>query len=211
MVANELFSHNAARYFSFAFLTSRRRLGTNQLHLVPADMRQGSVHEARPNSILTRPTLPPTSRLMALKRQLSQPSPGATPARKAPRLALAVEIPSSPDPVLTGPTVVVSPDDDHPANSPFRYFRNVQPLPANALSHLDPAQLVERLEDLAEEYERSVDEMGAEIEHLKREVSFARRRLEATPSFEARDTAAPFNSTPGVRQPALSGKTASMT
>ena len=127
--------------------------------------------------------------VMALKRQLSQPLQGATPARKTPRLTLTIKTPPSPDPVSTGPTVVVSPYDDDPPTSPFRHFRNVPSTAENTLLGLNPAQLVERLENLAEEYARSVDEMGAEIDHLKREVSFARRRLEASPSFEERDAA----------------------
>ena len=71
---------------------------------------------------------------------------------------------------------------------------------------MDPAQLVARLEDLAEEYQRSVDEMGAEIDHLRREVSFARRRLEATPSLEVCDVAAQRASGLVVEGTAVSGE-----
>lgn len=38
--------------------------------------------------------------------------------------------------------------------------------------NLDTAALVQRLEDLAEEYAQTIDEMGAEIEQLRHEVSF---------------------------------------
>lgn len=119
---------------------------------------------------------------MALKRELSQQSASETPPRKAPRLTLAVNLPVSPDPTSTGPTESPTDDDRIPVlpASPPTY---PVPRPTPWLQ-LDPVQLVARLEDLAAEYERSVDEMGAEIEELKRQVNVAERRLEAASSLE---------------------------
>ena len=85
---------------------------------------------------------------------------------------------------------MASPSDTR-VQSPPRSSDNLGPLPVSALRNLDSAQLVARLEDLAEEYARSVDEMGEEIYNLRHEVSFARRQLESTPSFEEGDPAAP--------------------
>ena len=120
---------------------------------------------------------------MALKRQLSQPSPGATPARKAPRLTLAIPIPSSPDPISTAPTVVSPAEDDRVPILPPSALTPAVSRPTPFIQ-LDPVQLVAQLEELAAEYERSVDDMGAEIAELKRKVRLAERRLEATPSME---------------------------
>lgn len=149
----------------------------------------------------------PTSHPMALKRELSQSSTGAAPPRKTPRLTLTIDIPSSPpDPISTASTVSASIDERVPSPSQSSRLFSIPSLSVDSLRKMDPAQLVAWLEDLAEEYQRSVDEMGAEIDHLRREVSFARRRLEATPSLEVCDVAAQRASGLVVEGTAVSGE-----
>ena len=117
----------------------------------------------------------PSFTAVSLKRQLSQPSPGATPTRKAPRLTLCLDIPSSPDGIPTAPTIVSpSAEDVIPCPSAPR---SDHPFAGMGAAHsLDPAALVQRLEDLAEEYARTVDEMGAEIQQSYRESRKLLRR-----------------------------------
>ena len=140
---------------------------------------------------------------MALKRELSQQSASETPPRKAPRLTLAVNLPVSPDPTSTGPTESPTDDDRIPVlpASPPTY---PVPRPTPWLQ-LEPVQLVARLEDLAAEYERSVDEMGAEIEELKRQVDVAQRRLEAASSLEDRG-ATTFHHSKALQSKQIQGK-----
>ena len=212
-------------YLSFALLTSHCMYVARKT-IVSCPVTCGSRKRPRGcgKQYIKRAAFPPTSRPMALKRELSQSSIGAAPPRKTPRLApplqtprlapprptsrlaLTVLTPSSPDPISTASTVV-SPSNDDRIPSPSRSSRltSVPSLSVNSLKKLDSAQLVARLEELAEEYERSVDEMGAEIDHLRREVSFARRRLEATPSLEESDMAAHRASGPGLERGVVLG------
>ncbi|KAI1783514.1 hypothetical protein LXA43DRAFT_1102461 [Ganoderma leucocontextum] len=134
---------------------------------------------------------------MPLKRQLSQPSPAASPARKVPRL-ITVDIPLSPDPISGAPTVVSPSDTEHvpspPPSSAHPYYPVTQathyPISqSNSLQGLQPEELVARLDEMAAQYDQAVDEVGAEIVELQRQLGIAR----GTSSSQELGSAPPYH------------------
>ena len=120
---------------------------------------------------------------MVLKRELSQPSPASTPARKVPRL-VTQDLPLSTDVVSTPPTIIVSPVDTEHAPSPSSSNDPYYAPQPYSFFHVQPAQLVARLEEMTKQYEEAVDDAATHVDRLRRQVSVARWQLESTPSWE---------------------------